>query len=41
MPVDQIPQQYRSHSLRQIAEKFGDRMTAEQLDNLDQILAEF
>lgn len=41
MPVEQIPQQYRSRSLRQIAEKFGGRITAEQLDGLDQLLAEF
>lgn len=38
MPLDQIPDQFRAYSLREIAEKFGGRTTEEQLDGIDRML---
>ena len=36
---DEIPNQYRSYSMREIREKFDGRLTEEQLDEIDRILA--
>lgn len=41
LPLDQVPGQYRGYSLRQLAEKFGGRVTEEQLDGLDRMLEAF
>lgn len=38
MPLNQIPDQYQSLCLREIAEKFGGRTTGEQLDEIDRML---
>ncbi|MCM1026284.1 MAG: glycoside hydrolase family 78 protein [Roseburia sp.] len=41
IPLDQIPEQYKGLSMRELAEKFGGRMNEEQLDGLDRMLAAF
>ncbi|MCX4305674.1 MAG: family 78 glycoside hydrolase catalytic domain [Acetatifactor sp.] len=41
MSLEQLPERYRTYSLRQLAETFGDRLTAEQLDGLDLLFAAF
>ncbi|MDD2374388.1 MAG: family 78 glycoside hydrolase catalytic domain [Eubacteriales bacterium] len=39
-PSNNIPAQYMAYSMRDLAEKFGGRVSSEQLDKLDQALAE-
>lgn len=39
LPLDKIPETYLDKSLRDMAAKFGGRMTEEQLNGLDDMLA--
>ena len=39
--LEQIPIQYRSRSLREIAKTFNDRLSEEQLEELNQVLRQF
>ena len=39
LPLDRIPETYLDRSLRDMAAKFGGRMTEEQLNELDDMLA--
>lgn len=41
MPLDMIPMQYASYSMRELGEKFGQGMSEEQLKGIDQMLSQF